>query len=68
MEPRKGAQGHMGREKRKLLLPFSLPIILCSSTSRAAVCYIKTTGDESDVEVPAIYPEGGGNSNAFLKE
>ena len=26
------------------------PIILCSSTSRAAVCYIKTTGDESGTE------------------
>ena len=31
-EPRKGAQGE---------------IILCSSTSRAALCYVKTTGDES---------------------
>ena len=30
------------------LFPFSLPIILCSSTSPSAVCYIKTTGDESD--------------------
>ena len=32
---------------RRRLLPFSLPIILCSSTSRAAVWNIKTTGDES---------------------
>ena len=48
MEPRKGAQGHMGREKTKEEDDvFSLPIILCSSTSRAAMCYIKTTGDES---------------------
>ena len=37
--PRKGVQG---------LLPFSLPIILCSSSSHSAVCYMKT-GDESAV-------------------
>ena len=41
----------MGREKTKgrpRLRPFSLPIILWSFTSRAAVCYTKTTGDESE--------------------
>ena len=38
----------MGREKaKKEDDAFSLPIVLCSSTSRAAVYYMKTTGDES---------------------
>ena len=40
MGTKKGAQGEMGREK----------IIPCSTSSRAAVCFTNTTGDESDKE------------------